>query len=301
MHAAFLVLVPALRLVPETFVQGWSVRAEPRSISVRTGVPSMEGSLMGFHEREPEAFVQGGGNPAYRVRSAAERRQMRDPAGIDQVMPIEASSPPENAAGAPSAAIAACAVQGGGYPGWSVSAAAERQQLRDVTRDEEQEVAKQAWLAVLAEQDSSGTIHAATSSTAPTTRAPPSPLPETFVQDTPPFFERDPESFVQGGGDPAYAVRSAAERRQLSDQQQQHSYGTTHSTASTTPTTRAPPSPLPEGGHDTWMMHEAGERRSSRGQGFPAGVSPRATPLQVRYGVSSTEAILEYGDGNSCE
>ena len=57
MHAAFLVLVPALRLVPETFVQGWSVRAEPRSISVRTGVPSMEGSLMGFHEREPEAFV----------------------------------------------------------------------------------------------------------------------------------------------------------------------------------------------------------------------------------------------------
>ena len=246
---------------------------------------------MGFHEREPEASVQGGGNPAYRVRSAAERRQMRGPAGTDQfghsATPIEASSPPENAAGAPSAAIAARAVQGGGYPGWSVSAAAERQQLRDVTRD------------------SSDTIQAAIS-VAPSTRAPPSPLPETFATfDTPPFFERDPESFVQGGGDPAYAVRSAAERRQLSNQQQQHSYETTHSTSSTAPTTRAPPSPLPEafvqGGHATWMMHEADERKYSRGQGVPAGVPTPATPLQVRYGVSSTEAILEYGDGNSCE
>lgn len=290
MHAAAFFVVPALRLVPESFAQGWSVRAEPRSVPVRTGVPpSMKGSLMGFHEREPEAFVQGGGNPAYRVRSAAERRQMRDPTGTDQfspsVTPIEASSAPENAAGAQAVAIAARAVQGGGYPGWSVSAAAERQQLQDATRD------------------SSGTIHAATS-VAPTTRAPPSPLLETFVQDTPPFFERDPESFVQGGGNPAYAVRSAAERRQLSDQQQQRAYETTHSTSSTAPTTRAPPSPLPEsfvqGGHATWMMHEADERRYSRGQGFPAGV-PTPTPLQVRYGVSSTEAILEYGDGNSCE
>ena len=249
MNVVLLVLVPALR------------------------VP-VRGSLMGFHVREPEALVQGGGNPTYRVRSAAERRQMRDPAGTDQfsrsVTPIEASSTPENAAGAPSAAIAARAAQGGGYPGWSVSAAAERQQLRDVTRD------------------SSGTIHAATG-VAPTTRAPPSPLPETFVQDTPPFFERDPESFVQGGGHPAYAVRSAAERRQLSDQQQQRSYGTTHSTSSTAPTTRAPPESFEQGGHATWMMHEADD------------VTPRATPLQVRYGVSSTEAILEYGDGNSCE
>ena len=249
MNVVLLVLVPALR------------------------VP-VRGSLMGFHVREPEALVQGGGNPTYRVRSAAERRQMRDPAGTDQfsrsVTPIEASSTPENAAGAPSAAIAARAAQGGGYPGWSVSAAAERQQLRDVTRD------------------SSGTIDAATG-VAPTTRAPPSPLPETFVQDTPPFFERDPESFVQGGGHPAYAVRSAAERRQLSDQQQQRSYGTTHSTSSTAPTTRAPPESFEQGGHATWMMHEADD------------VTPRATPLQVRYGVSSTEAILEYGDGNSCE
>ena len=295
MQVALLVFVPALRLVPESFVQGWSVRAAPRSIPVRTGVPpsmaGARGSLMGFHEREPEASVQGGGNPAYRVRSAAERRQMRGPAGTDQfghgATPIEASSPPENAAGAPSAAIAARAVQGGGYPGWSVSAAAERQQLRDVTRD------------------SSDTIQAATS-VAPSTRAPPSPHPETFATfDTPPFFERDPESFVQGGGDPAYAVRSAAERRQLSNQQQQHSYETTHSTSSTAPTTRAPPSPLPEafvqGGHATWMMHEADERKYSRGQGVPAGVPTPATPLQVRYGVSSTEAILEYGDGNSCE
>ena len=71
------------------------------------------------------------------------------------------------------------------------------------------------------------------------------------------------------------------------------------------PGSRAPPSPLPEssvheGGHDPWTMH-AGERRYSRGQGFPTDGSPRTTPLQVRYGVPSAEAILEYGDGSSCE
>ena len=103
------------------------------------------------------------------------------------------------------------------------------------------------------------------------------------------FHVREPEALVQGGGNPTYRVRSAAERRQLSDQQQQRSYGTTHSTSSTAPTTRAPPESFELGGRATWMMHEADD------------VTPRATPLQVRYGVSSTEAILEYGDGNSCE
>ena len=83
MHS-LLVVLPALRLVSATFVQGghhWlRAAAEPHPVRTASGAALMKS----FFEREPESIVQGGGNPTWSVHSAAEWRQMRDPAVTDQ-------------------------------------------------------------------------------------------------------------------------------------------------------------------------------------------------------------------------
>ena len=281
MHVAFLVSV-----VPDAFVLS---RVPVRSVPVRTGPPTMEGSLMGFHEREPEAVVQGGGNPTYRVRSAAERRQMRD-ATRDSMH----------------AATSESFVHGG--LNTAVRSAAERRQPSDPWQQQQQQLSN-LWETTLAlleqgkEEDERGNsaaaylhyseaiwgLQALLEQEADARRQ--ELLHARLVEYSARLQQldavRQEAQKTAALASPSAPVQSPPVTRQLS------------------PGSRAPPSPLPESsvhedGHDPWTMH-AGERRYSRGQGFPTDGSPRTTPLQVRYGVPSAEAILEYGDGSSCE
>ena len=291
MHVAFLVSV-----VPDAFVLSRvPVRAESRSVPVRTGPPTMEGSLMGFHERELEAVVQGGGNPTYRVRSAAERRQMRDAT--------------RDSSGAMHAATSESFVHGGLNTAYAVRSAAERRQPSDPWQQQQQQQLSNLWETTLAlleqgkEEDERGNSAAA------------------YLQYSEAIWGL--QALLEQEADArrqellhARLVEYSARLQQLDAVRQEAQKTAALASPSApvqsppvarqlSPGSRAPPSPLPEssvheGGHDPWTMH-AGEQRYSRGHGFPTDRSPRTTPLQVRYGAPSAEAILEYGDGSSCE